>query len=131
MLRLSTSHRCVRQCSHLLLCCCRGLAAVAGSTRTVGAQLATEAETRLQVRSGVPLCCATYNMLGVAAQSAGVQDYSASAPQTLGQQAYDFLEAPHGKVWGAVHAVGGASARQVPGFQSSFEAHGGRQTTEV
>ena len=52
-------------------------------------------------------------------------------PQTIGKQAYDFLEAPRSKVWGAVHAVGGGSERMMPGFQSAFDAHGGRQTTEV
>jgi hypothetical protein len=54
-----------------------------------------------------------------------------SASQTIGKQAYDFLEAPRGKVWGVMHAVGGANDRHLPGFQSAFEAHGGRQTTEV
>ena len=51
--------------------------------------------------------------------------------QTIGKQAYEFLEAPRGKVWGAVHAVGGGSDGPLPGFQSAFDAHGGRQTTEV
>lgn len=51
--------------------------------------------------------------------------------QTIGKQAYEFLEAPRGKVWGAVHAVGGGSDRALPGFQSAFDAHDGRQTTEV